>query len=74
MAGPTNHRLRESAMQVQVQAQDVQAGDFLDAARKVRVHTVLTRNGRTTLAYRVRGSGAPGATGRCATETVEVYR
>lgn len=44
----------------EVLASDVQQGDFLDISGKVRVHQTRTANGQTTLAYKVRGSKAPG--------------
>lgn len=58
----------------QVRASEVAEGDYLDISGKVRVHQTMTRNGQTTLAYRVRGSKAPGIRRHPENENVYVWR
>lgn len=55
------------------EAQCVKVGAYLDPARKVRVHATLTREGRTVLAWRLKGSKAPGTRVVDATETVKTF-
>jgi hypothetical protein len=43
-----------------VNASQVRAGDYLDSAHKVHVHAKRTRGDSTTLAFRLKGSKAPG--------------
>jgi hypothetical protein len=65
---------------LRIPAADIKPGDYLDVTRKVRVHTVRTSdpvpNGRslTTLAWRLRGSKAPGVTLRPADKIIPVWR
>jgi hypothetical protein len=57
-----------------IPAHEVQVKDRLDRSGKIRVHATLTRNGETTLAWRLRGSKAPGTTSHPADKTVTVWR
>lgn len=54
-------------------ASEVKVGDFLDPSRKTRVHAVMSRNGNTTLAYKVKGSKSPGIYRHADAERVRVY-
>lgn len=54
-------------------AHEVPVGAFLNPSRTVRVHSTLTRNGRTVLAWRQRGSKAPGVTVKSHLDNVKTY-
>lgn len=58
-----------------VRADEIQEGDRLDMRGKVRVHATSTRNtGTTFVAWKVRGSKAPGAHIHPSGKQVAVYR
>lgn len=57
-----------------VLATDVRAGDYLDSRGKIRVHATLTRGEAVTLAWRLRGSRAPGVRCLGAGDVITVWR
>lgn len=72
---PTLERMSAKGLvRHEIPASEVQEGDYLDIGGKVRVHQTLTRDGSTTLAWRLRGSKAPGIRKHDADETVKVWR
>jgi 8-oxo-dGTP pyrophosphatase MutT (NUDIX family) len=58
----------------QIPAEEVVEGDFLDIGGKVRVHKTMTRGDNVSLAWRLRGSKAPGVRVHQVGETVSVWR
>lgn len=58
-----------------VRADEVQAGDRLDWRGKTRVHATSTRDSGTTfIAWKLKGSKAPGATIHPSGKQVTVFR
>jgi 8-oxo-dGTP pyrophosphatase MutT (NUDIX family) len=57
-----------------VPAEEVGEGDFLDISGKTRVHKTMTRGDQVTLAWRQRGSKAPGIRHHDVGEQVHVWR
>lgn len=70
-AGDTNSK---GMTRHDVLASEVQIGDFLDISGKVRVHNTNVRGTRATLAYKVRGSKAPGVHVRNHDDVISVWR
>lgn len=65
---------RENLNKHQFPASQAQPGDYLDIMGKVRVHAVLSRNGKTTLAYKVKGSKSPGIDQHPDDKVINVWR
>jgi hypothetical protein len=57
-----------------VAASEVKAGDYLDRLGKCRVHATNVRGGVASLAWRIRGSRAPGVTRVDEAQTVAIWR
>ena len=57
-----------------VAASEVKAGDYLDPRGKCRVHATNVRGGVASLAWRLRGSRAPGVTRVDEAQDVTVWR
>ena len=59
---------------VNIVAQEIQAGDYLDSTRKIRVHAAKMIGENFTVAHKLRGSKAPGITDYKPDQTVRVWR
>ena len=57
-----------------IAARDIQPGDRLDAAGKVRVHAAKTIGERMMAAHTLRGSKAPGMSSYHPDDMVKVWR
>jgi hypothetical protein len=57
-----------------IAARDIQPGDYLDSAQKIRVHAVKMIGEELVAAHRLRGSKAPGVTSYKPDAKVRVWR
>ena len=59
---------------VNITAQEIQAGDYLDISRKTRVHAARMIGENFTVAHKLRGSKSPGITDYKPDQVVKVWR
>lgn len=59
---------------VNITAQEIQAGDYLDVSRKTRVHAAKMIGENFTVAHKLRGSKAPGVSMYKPDDKVRVWR
>lgn len=59
---------------VNITAQEIQAGDYLDISRKTRVHAAKMIGDNFTVAHKLRGSKAPGVSMYKPDDKVRVWR
>jgi len=59
---------------VNITAQEIQAGDYLDISRKTRVHAAKMIGENFTVAHKLRGSKAPGVSMYKPDDKVRVWR
>lgn len=72
--GAENNLSKDQFERFKIPATEIREGDYLDPRHNVRVHKTHAREGTVSVAWKQRGSKAPGVTQHAADAEVSVWR